>query len=156
MEDFGEEDIVGKVILINGLQVKPWPTWKLDLSYEINRTFLYNRYNILKTKQTDIFRLYDQLVLNNPCSNIKFRFKPDLINNSQMLSNIISRSLIDTNANLHDNLYGQFLSVLSFQCTFNQIFAHLITVFPMPKDELYNIIETLIANAFLNNAIEIY
>lgn len=51
LEDITAEQIFGKVISVNGNPVIPWPDWKIQLSYRVNREFVKCRYDIEKVKK---------------------------------------------------------------------------------------------------------
>ena len=63
MEDITTEQIVGRVIAINGREPPPCPPKLLLLSHLVNRAFFRCRYEVEKTKQTSIYRLYEKTIL---------------------------------------------------------------------------------------------
>jgi len=63
LEDVEAEQIAGKVILVNNIPPEPWPEWKIQLSLDVNRTFRACRYDIDKTKSSDVYRHYADAIL---------------------------------------------------------------------------------------------
>lgn len=64
LEDISKENIIGKVVSVNKMPIEPWLTWEIELSYLVNRTFRDYGYSIEKTKQSNIYKLYDAIILN--------------------------------------------------------------------------------------------
>lgn len=64
LEDITQEPIAGKVTAVNGLPLLPCPPRLVTLSYLVNRAFFRCRYDVEKTKQTDMYRLYEKVIIN--------------------------------------------------------------------------------------------
>jgi PqqD family protein of HPr-rel-A system len=64
LEDMPINQIIGKVILINGNELPRCSEKLIALSYAVNRQFKKSAYDIEKTKQTDIYRLYKKIILD--------------------------------------------------------------------------------------------
>lgn len=94
LEDITEEQILGKVILVNGKNIEPWSNWQIELSYLVNRVFRKCGYNIEETKKSNIYKLYDEMILNKNIlfqENLNCKNKPSskiyfLINEVEQLS----------------------------------------------------------------------
>ena len=95
LEDITEEQILGKVILVNEKNIEQWSNWQIELSYLVNRVFRKCGYNIEETKKSNIYKLYDEMILNKNillqenlnCKNeqsSKTYFGIDKIENSQL------------------------------------------------------------------------
>lgn len=63
LEDVEKTQVLGKVIAVNGELPIPWDERKIDMSYNVNRAFYECRYDVKKTKQTEIYKLYEKNVL---------------------------------------------------------------------------------------------
>ena len=63
LEDMTPEQVIGKVILINGRETPLCSEKHISLSYAINHRFRKLAYDIEKTKQTKIYRLYKKIIL---------------------------------------------------------------------------------------------
>lgn len=79
MEDIEPDQIIGKVISVNSLAIEPWPAWKIQFSYDINRKFHECHYDIALTKQSDIYKLYSTSILQENNMLCQEREKIDLI-----------------------------------------------------------------------------
>lgn len=66
LEDISINQIYGKVVAVNDKQIEPWPQWKIDLSYQVNREFLQCRYDKEETCNTEIYREYEKSILKQP------------------------------------------------------------------------------------------
>jgi len=64
LEDMPIELIIGKVILINDNEVPPCSEKHIALSYAVSRKFRKLAYDSEKTKQTEIYKLYQKIILN--------------------------------------------------------------------------------------------
>ena len=69
IEDVTIERIVGKVILLNGGEVPQCTQKQIALSYAVSRQFRKCAYDIEKTKQTDVYRLYEKIYLKEECED---------------------------------------------------------------------------------------
>ena len=63
LEDIDYNQIIGKAISVNQQPILPWESWKIDLSYAVNREFFKSHYNIQQTIKTKVYKLYSALVL---------------------------------------------------------------------------------------------
>lgn len=63
LENITIDQIIGKVISVNSFGIVPCPQRLILLSYLVNRAFFRCRYNIEVTKQSDIYRLYEKVIL---------------------------------------------------------------------------------------------
>jgi len=64
LEDMPPDQIIGKVVLINGNELPCCSEKLVALSYAVSRQFRKSAYDIEKTKQTGIYRLYQKIILN--------------------------------------------------------------------------------------------
>ncbi|MCI9142200.1 MAG: hypothetical protein HFH87_06185 [Lachnospiraceae bacterium] len=58
LEDIGTKDIVGKVIMINGSQIVPWPSDLIRLSYEMSKQVVRDGYDLIKIKKSPQYEQY--------------------------------------------------------------------------------------------------
>ena len=63
LEDVTIEQIIGKVVLINGNEVPLCTKKQIELSYAVSRQFRKSAYDVEKTKQTEIYKLYEKIYL---------------------------------------------------------------------------------------------
>ena len=63
LEDIAKEHIIGKVIRLNDVDIQPCSQRLITLSYLVNRAFVKCRYDIEKTKETPIYKLYQKTIL---------------------------------------------------------------------------------------------
>lgn len=67
LEDITEDQILGKVILMNGCPLPVCSEEFIALSYSVNREFFRCRYDIEKTKQSEIFLRYLKTLHGGTC-----------------------------------------------------------------------------------------
>jgi hypothetical protein len=63
LEDITFEQIIGKVIKINNSNVIAWKQDMLELSYHINRLFVKNKYDRIRTQNENLYKHYQNTVL---------------------------------------------------------------------------------------------
>lgn len=63
VEDFTQEQLVGKVVLVNGQPLEPWPDWEIALSRAVGKEFRRCCYDAVLTKESKIYQLYQSFVL---------------------------------------------------------------------------------------------
>ncbi len=63
VEDFTQEQLVGKVALVNGRPSELWPDWKTALSATVGKEFRRCHYEENLIKESKIYQLYQALVL---------------------------------------------------------------------------------------------
>lgn len=61
-EKIGQDEVIGKVMSINGKMVKKWEAWKIGLSFEIGNIFCKLK-NLECVMRSSLYRLYSTLVL---------------------------------------------------------------------------------------------
>ena len=84
-EMIGYEDVIGKVVSINGHTIEKWEKWKIQLSYEIG-SFFSKWKNSKTVMNTSLYKLYSLLVLKNESSANVFclaRTKPIYTENNK-------------------------------------------------------------------------
>jgi len=64
MEAVTYQQIIGKAFFVNKSVLSTWPTWKIALSFLVNRTFMMCSYDVEKTRQTEVYRYYEEHVIN--------------------------------------------------------------------------------------------
>ena len=63
LEKIGNEQVIGKVTAVNGRPILKWDERKREMAYEIHRVFCDCKYNVERTKQTSIYKQYENLIL---------------------------------------------------------------------------------------------
>lgn len=63
-EKIRKDEVIGKVMSINGKKVNQWETWKIGLSFEIGKLF-FELNNLECVKNSSLYKLYSALVLEN-------------------------------------------------------------------------------------------
>lgn len=66
LEDINYTDVLGKIIAVNGEPLKPCDKRLVILSLLVNRAFYKCHYDIEKTKETQIYKLYEKSILKKP------------------------------------------------------------------------------------------
>ena len=73
LEDIVEDDIIGKVSLLNNKCLPIIPVYLTDFSYMIGRLFKCNAYDFEKVKSSKIYRFYIQYLWGKNDDSLKFQ-----------------------------------------------------------------------------------
>lgn len=75
LEPVLQNDIIGKAILLNNQSIPPVSEQIIKLSFLVNRVFKNNKYNILETKKSGIYKFYYKKIRNLDYDDLKFEIK---------------------------------------------------------------------------------
>ena len=153
LEDIKQRDVIGKVMKLNGEDVLPWPRWKATMSYEINRSFFKCRYNIQKTKETALYKVYEQLVLKKDGLNLKFVMNEQL---HKISTEEIRKCLLKLDAEqrcILEILIDDIISILSKSHCIKELLYALALNISTPNPILQDAIEAFISLALMDDLV---
>lgn len=110
MEDVKINNILGKVVLINGKEIGQTPAYVVPLSHLVNRYFHKSGYNVLETMQSGIYRFYKQYITNICDDNLTYE-KNGLVFFEQCKDNI-------------DDLAIQIINKLDTPCDYKTLVTY--------------------------------
>ncbi len=64
IEEIYANQILGKVTMLNGAKLTPWPEWKIELSYQVHLEYQKNNNDKVVTRNTPLYKQYYETVLN--------------------------------------------------------------------------------------------
>lgn len=73
LEDISPGDVIGKVISVNSVAISPWADWKIQLSYRVNRQFRRCGYDVARTMQTELYKLYSEFILRKEENSMTYQ-----------------------------------------------------------------------------------
>ena len=154
LEDISKEQIVGKIILVNEKEPPPCTERILKISYLVNREFLKCRYNIEKTKQSDIYQLYKKVVLHaeNDVIIYKKNETTHYIHSNDTSLTVFNPNV--SNANLFDKISTNILNLLSEPRDLDSLLEKLCVIYNVTKDEIRTFVEDFLADAISKKIVE--
>ena len=93
IEDITQESIVGKVTKVNGIEIKCWELWKINLSFDVGKDFKKNGYDLNATKECYNYKFYSDVVIKNDIIRKNLLLgKEDWNNFNKYVSNFVDGS----------------------------------------------------------------
>lgn len=154
LEDIPTENIIGKVTAVNGNPINVWQKWKVNLSYAVNQSFKKSKYDIEKTLQTDIYKLYSALIFRKEEKMMyKKTEKMDFI-----LSDETSLAVFDPdsgNTYFFDETGIDILNALDEPCEINELLEKLCEIYSVKPSEIKEDVEEFLADTVVKGVVEI-
>lgn len=155
LEDIDYTQILGKVILENGMPVPEWETWKTELSYLVNRAFVKCRYNIEQAKKSDIYKLYTDLILKEGESTMQYQKTKEM---DFILADETSLAVFDptsSNTYFFDETGIDILNCLESPCSIDDLLQKLCSVYATTAEDIRSDVEEFLADAVTKGIVEI-
>lgn len=154
LEDISLENIIGKVTTVNGQPLAPWPTWKTELSYAVNRQFFRCHYDITKTKRTDIYRLYIALIFKKEGFNMIYKknAKIDFIPKDETSLTAFDPGTGTTY--FFNETAINILNALDEPCDIDELLAKLCRIYNLPLEETRSDVEEFLAYTVQKKVVE--
>lgn len=145
LEDIEYHQILGQVVSVNGDTVVSWPKWKVDLSYQINREFHRYRYDVEETKDSNIYKFYENLILKRAGSamNYKKNDTMDYIKSDETSLAVFDPESGDTH--LFDETGIDILSCLEPPCDLETLFERLCKIYDATPNDIRSGVEKFLA-----------
>lgn len=138
IEDITFSQIIGKVVRINSTEVIGWEHWKIDLSYQVNRLFHACRYDVSKTREMALYKLYEFFVLERSPNDLRF-WKNE-------------NGIIDFVESDFDN---KVLNCITQECSFDMIIENIKSLGYGSDDNIDDKTKAFLVKAYLNDTISI-
>lgn len=88
LEKITSEDLVGKVVKVNGLPIKPLSNQLISLSYMVHREFCKTGKNVEKTMKSGLYTLYIDAMNDRDSNGVFYQRNPDLNYNQLDINNV--------------------------------------------------------------------
>lgn len=155
LEDISLEDIIGKATTVNGQQLSPWPAWKIALSYAVSRQFFRCHYDITKTTQTDIYKLYAALIFRKGDYNMMYKknTKMDFIP-----ADDTSLAVFDPDTSttyFFDETGIDILNALEEPCDIEVLLEKLCCIYDASPEEIRPDVEEFLADTVQKKVVEL-
>jgi signal peptidase I len=149
LEDMSLEQIIGKVILINGNEVPRCSKKHIALSYAVNRQFVNFAYDVGKTNQTEIYQLYKKIILNGENDIMVYQKNKDM---EYILVDETSLTVFDSDtgdAHFFDETGIDILNLLDEPRDLESLLVKLCEIYDTSPEEIKADVEQ-----FLNETVE--
>lgn len=154
LEDITKEQIVGKVVLVNGNKLAPCTDRILQISYLVNREFVKCRYDTAKTKQSDIYRLYKKTILQKEDDIMIYKKNEtmDYIQSDETSLAVFDPDTGDTH--FFDETGMDILDLLSEPRDLDSLLEKLCEIYSVTKEEIRADVEEFLADAVSKKVVE--
>ena len=154
LEDITKDQIAGKVILRKKTPVEPCSKRLLTLSYLVNRAFVKCRYDIDKTKETEIFKLYQKIILRKEETNMLYKKneKMDYIQTDETSLAVFDPDTGDTH--FFDETGIDILNLLSDPCDLETLLAKLCGIYDAQPADIKADVEDFLADTVEKKVVE--
>ena len=154
LEDITGNKIIGKVVKINGINITSCPTRLTVLSYLVNRAFIKCRYNIDKTKETYIYKLYEKVILKKEAIDMyKKNENMDYIEVDDTSMAVFDPETSDTH--FFDEIGIDILNILSEPCDIDGLLNKLCDIYEVTPVDIREDVKVFLDEAISKNVIEI-
>lgn len=150
LEDIINDQIIGKII-----NIPPCPKRLVYLSYLVNRTFVKCRYDIDKTKETSIYKLYRKIILRNE-DNIMVYKKNE--NMDYIQADETSLAVFDPESGdtyFFDETGIDILNVLSEPCDMETLLSKLCKIYEVTPEDVKEDVQEFIDDIISKKVIEV-
>ena len=147
LEDITFEQIIGKVTAVNSNPIQAWDGWKIQLSYDVNRAFIRCRYDNQKTKQTDIYKLYNNIILRKEDGKMTYKKndKMDYIKSDETSLAVFDPESGDTH--FFDETGIDILEILTEERSMEVLLSELCKIYSVTAEEIKSDVEEFLAGA---------
>lgn len=155
LEDITTDHIVGKVIRLNHVDVQPCSQRLITLSYLVNRAFIKCRYDIEKTKGTQIYKLYQKTILKKE-GNIMIYKKSesmDYIQTDETSLAVFDPETGDTH--FFDETGIDILNLLTEPCDLDLLLTKLCEIYDVTPDEIKSDVQEFLADTIEKKVVEV-
>lgn len=155
LEDITIDQIVGKVIQINNAPLQFCSARLITLSYLVNHAFIKCRYNIEKTKQTSIYKLYQKSILRKEESLMIYKKNEDL---DYVQADETSLAVFDPetgNTHFFDETGIDILNILSEPCDLDILLQKLCEIYNTTPQKIKADVEEFLAKTTEKKVIKI-
>lgn len=150
LEDITKEQIIGKVINLPQCSKR-----LIYLSYLVNRTFVKCRYDIDKTKETSIYKLYKKIILRNE-ENIMVYKKNESMDYIQ--ADETSLAVFDSESgdtHFFDEAGIHILNILSEPCDMDTLIEKLCEIYEVTSDDIHDDVKEFLDDTVSKKVVEI-
>ncbi|MBO5968542.1 MAG: HPr-rel-A system PqqD family peptide chaperone [Clostridia bacterium] len=145
LEDMPIEAIGGKVIRQNGKNLPPFSQALITLSYQVNRCFRKNGYDMDKTKKSGIFRFYHQILWNVEDKTMNYQKNNNM---DYIPTDETSLAVFDPesgNTHFFDETGVDILNCLEHPCDLTILVSKLCEIYDAPPAMIREDVEEFLA-----------
>lgn len=147
LEDIQIEQIIGKVVAINGEQISMCSQRLISLSYAVNHAFRKCKYNIELTKQTDVYKLYERIAFRKEGTIVIYQKSNEVeyIQTDENSLAVFNPTTGDTH--FFDETGLDILNILEEPSDMDMILTQLCEIYNATPDEIREDVEVFLSEA---------
>lgn len=155
LEDIEYEQIIGKAVAVNQKSIPVWQDWKINLSYLVNREFVKLNYKREETIKTNIYKLYQDLILRKEenIMNYKKTEKMDFIFSDETSLAVFDPQTSDTY--FFDETGIDILNCLSEPCDIETVLQKLCEIYSATPEDIRDDVEEFLSDTVAKGIVEI-
>lgn len=155
LEDVSKEQIAGKVIRINHAEIKPCPKRLVTLSFLVNRAFVQCRYDIEKTRETPIYKLYQKTILSKGDDIMVYKKNEnmDYIQTDETSLAVFDPESGDTH--FFDETGIDILTILSEPCDLDGLLSKLCEIYDVTPEDIQADVKEFLADTIEKKVVEV-
>ncbi len=155
LEDIELGQIIGKAVAVNQKPIPAWQDWKINLSYLVNREFVKLHYKREETIKTNIYKLYQDLILRKEekIMNYKKTEKMDYILSDETSLAVFDPQTGDTY--FFDETGIDILNCLSEPCDLETLIDKLCDIYDATPNDIRDDVEEFLAETVEKGVVEI-
>lgn len=146
LEEVSPNQVYGKVVMVNGLEILPWPLWKVNLSYAVHCEFINCQNVISQTRQTQIYKLYNEIILiNEGAVHMTYRKNESM---EFIQADASSLAVFDSesgDAHFFDETGIDILNILSTPHTLEALIGELCSIYAVKPEEIQEDVEEFVS-----------
>jgi PqqD family protein of HPr-rel-A system len=155
LEDILKDQIAGRVIRLNQRPLAPCSKQLITLSYQVNRAFVNCRYDIEKTKQTDVYQLYKTTFLRKRDTIMTYKKNEamDYIQTDETSLAVFDPETGDTH--FFDETGIDILNILNEPCDLEQLLSKLSELYDVAPEVMKADVEEFLADTTEKKVVEV-
>lgn len=155
LEDISKNQIAGRVIRLNHRPLAPCSKQLITLSYQVNRAFVNCRYDIEKTKQTDVYQLYETTFLRKKDTIMTYKKNEamDYIQTDETSLAVFDPETGDTH--FFDETGIDILNILNEPCDLEQLLSKLSELYDVAPEVMKADVEEFLADTTEKKVVEV-
>lgn len=155
LEDITKDQIAGKVIRLNHIEMEPCSKRLITLSFLVNRAFVKCRYDIAKTKETPVYKLYEKTILRKEEAIMVYRKNGnmDYIQTDETSLAVFDPETGDTH--FFDETGINIFNILSEPCDLDMLLSKLCEIYAATPDDIRADVEAFLSETAEKKVVEV-
>lgn len=153
LEDVLYEQILGKVVKVNGKDVSPVAPQQIELSYMVNRAFRKSGYRVDETKKSGIYRFYQKYITKEEDLSMTYQKNKDM---DYISADDTSLAVFDAesgNTHFFDETGVDILNCLDTPITLEELLDKLCEIYEATPSDIRADVEEFLADCIVKRVV---